>query len=199
MTYDTLAGPARLEQEIRKSRFLALAAPVDDIQQAMDFLATQRINDASHHCWAYKLGNAYRFNDDGEPAGTAGKPILQAIEGQKLDYVTVVIIRWFGGVKLGAGGLVRAYGGTAVECLRTAPRRAVVATSRVRFLCSYHEQGAIRQRLTGAEASDITPMFDADGIVFTASVPQDGCDALRDAIADITRGKSQWQDDRTDQ
>ncbi len=81
---------------------------------------------ATHNCWAYRIGQDYRFNDDGEPGGTAGRPILQAIEGQGVDRVVVVVTRWYGGIKLGAGGLARAYGGTAAECLRLAERTPLV-------------------------------------------------------------------------
>ena len=79
---------------MRKSGFLAIAAPSGDVQQAMAMLATHRLTDVSHHCWAYKIGSEYRFNDDVESSGTAGKPILQAIEGQQLDGVVVLVIRW---------------------------------------------------------------------------------------------------------
>src|SRR3546814_18000784 len=82
------------------------------------------VPDATHNCWAWRIGDDYRSNDDGEPAGTAGRPILAAIDGQGMDRVVVVVTRWFGGIKLGAGGLVRAYGGTAAECLRRAVGRA---------------------------------------------------------------------------
>ena len=74
----------------------------------MRFFAANSDPEATHNCWAYKIGQEYRFNDDGEPGGTAGRPILQAIEGQGMDRVAVLVVRWFGGVKLGAGGLVRA-------------------------------------------------------------------------------------------
>ncbi|KAH9315517.1 hypothetical protein KI387_024144, partial [Taxus chinensis] len=76
---------------------------------------------ATHNCWAYKLGELYRFNDDGEPGGTAGRPIHSAIVSSGLDRVMVVVIRYFGGIKLGTGGLVRAYGGVTSDCLRVAP------------------------------------------------------------------------------
>src|SRR5690606_41573561 len=110
MTY-TLSGTAQYEENIKKSRFLALAAPVASALEAMAFFANHHVADATHNCWAYRIGQEYRFNDDGEPGGTAGRPILQAIEGQQCDRVAVLVIRWFGGIKLGSGGLVRAYGG----------------------------------------------------------------------------------------
>ena len=194
--HDTLSDVSRLEQDVRKSRFLAIAAPVNTVEEAMGFLADHHVPDATHNCWAYKIGNQYRFNDDGEPSGTAGKPILQAIEGQGLDAVVVLVVRWFGGIKLGAGGLVRAYGGAAAECLRVAPRRHVVARTRVRLACAYSEQGAIRQRLAASDATDIDQTFEGGGVCFSARIPLDQVDTLRMAVADITRGKSQWRDER---
>ncbi len=103
-----LAGRCRHEQEIKKSRFLAQAAPVDTPEQALAFVQAMSDPAATHNCWAYRIGQAYRFNDDGEPGGTAGRPILQAIEGQGIDCAVVVVTRWYGGIKLGAGGLARA-------------------------------------------------------------------------------------------
>ena len=121
-----LAGHCRHEQEIKKSRFLAQAAPVDAPEAALAFVQDVADPAATHNCWAYRIGQAYRFNDDGEPGGTAGRPILQAIEGQGIDRAVVVVTRWYGGIKLGAGGLARAYGGTAAECLRLAERVPIV-------------------------------------------------------------------------
>src|SRR5690606_15854481 len=121
-----LVEASSFRQEIKKSRFLALAAPIVDENEARGFLAQHSDPGANHNCWAWRLGQNYRFNDDGEPSGTAGKPILQAIDGQALDNVVVLVIRWFGGVLLGSGGLIRAYGGTAAACLREADKRPLV-------------------------------------------------------------------------
>src|SRR5690606_38702273 len=117
-----LAGAASFRQEIKKSRFLAQAAPIADEGEAREFLAQHSDPSANHNCWAWRIGQSYRFSDDGEPSGTAGKPILQAIDGQGLDRTVVVVTRWFGGVLLGCGGLIRAYGGTAASCLLEAPK-----------------------------------------------------------------------------
>jgi len=108
---DTLAAPASHAIEVKHSRFLAQAAPVQTSAQALAFLEEIARTPATHHCWAWRIGGDYRSSDDGEPAGTAGRPILAAIDGQGFDRVMVVVTRWYGGVKLGAGGLVRAYGG----------------------------------------------------------------------------------------
>ncbi|KAB7624306.1 IMPACT family protein [Alkalilimnicola sp. S0819] len=118
------AGPAEVELEVKKSRFIARAEAVADREQAMTVLAEARARypDARHHCWAYVLGDpasarSAAMNDDGEPGGTAGKPILNVIQHKQIGDVMVVVSRYFGGVKLGAGGLVRAYSGATEAVL----------------------------------------------------------------------------------
>ncbi|MBL0408070.1 YigZ family protein [Microvirga aerilata] len=118
----TLDQTTSLEQVIKKSRFIAVAGPLANEQAARGFVTAHSDLNANHNCWAWRAGQTYRFSDDGEPSGTAGKPILQAIDRLELDHVAVVVTRWFGGVLLGSGGLARAYGGTAAACLRAAPR-----------------------------------------------------------------------------
>ena len=134
-------------QEIKKSRFLAVCGPVASEQAARDFIAEHSDLTASHNCWAFRIGQIYRFNDDGEPSGTAGKPILQAIDGQSLDHVAVVVTRWFGGTLLGSGGLIRAYGGTAAMCLRAAEKMEVIETVRGTVICDFSDLALIKARL----------------------------------------------------
>ena len=107
----TVCGESKAEITVERSRFLAVAAGVTDEKQAAEFVAgvAKRFYDATHNCYAFSAGGAKRFSDDGEPSGTAGKPILNVIEQKKLVNTAVVVTRYFGGVKLGAGGLVRAY------------------------------------------------------------------------------------------
>ena len=126
MNRDTLAAPVQFAIEVRRSRFQARATPIESESDVARFLREVHDASASHHCWAWRLGQAYRSSDDGEPGGSAGRPILAAIDAQGFDRVMVVVLRWFGGTKLGTGGLVRAYGGCAAECLRTAPRLALM-------------------------------------------------------------------------
>ena len=133
----TLADKVVYEEEIQKSRFIAKAAPVASEEEALAFLAENREPEATHNGYAYKIGLLYRFSDDGEPSGTAGKPILHAIEAQGLDRVAVLVVRYFGGVKLGAGGLVRAYGGVAAEALRRAPKVPLVERVELAFLVPF--------------------------------------------------------------
>ncbi|XP_039042402.1 IMPACT family member in pol 5'region-like isoform X2 [Hibiscus syriacus] len=119
--FTTVKETVTLEKEIKKSKFIAVAGSISIEQSAHSFLNQVKDPRATHNCWAYKVGDQYRSSDDGEPSGTAGKPIQSAIDFSGLDRVMVVVIRHFGGIKLGAGGLVRAYGGVASECLRNAP------------------------------------------------------------------------------
>lgn len=120
--YTTLIAPVEFRQKIERSEFLGIAFPVSE--EAAFFEELGRIEkkhfDATHHCWAFRLFDArQRSSDAGEPSGTAGKPILSAIEGANLHDVGVVVVRWYGGVKLGTGGLTRAYRDTAAETLRS--------------------------------------------------------------------------------
>lgn len=188
-TLFTLAAPCAYEQSIRKSRFLAQAVPVTDTAGAMAFVAAISDAAATHHCWAYRIGQDYRFNDDGEPSGTAGKPILQAIDGQALDGVAVVVTRWFGGIKLGAGGLMRAYGGTAAECLRRAQHVPVVATVRMALECGFAEWPLLKSRLPTWRIDIESEDYGADGVSLLLSVPERHAQELQDLIADLSRGR----------
>jgi uncharacterized YigZ family protein len=124
--YRTLAGPVEFRHKIERSEFLGIAFPVttDDEFSRQLHAIEKRYFDATHHCWAYRLfasgETRERSSDAGEPSGTAGKPILLAIESAEIHDAAVVVVRWYGGVKLGTGGLARAYRDTAVETLRHA-------------------------------------------------------------------------------
>lgn len=190
MTLDGLAAPAKLERDIRKSRFLAHALPAESPDAAMAALAAVSDRDATHNCWAYRIGQQYRFSDDGEPAGTAGKPILAAIDGQGFDQVAVVVTRWYGGVKLGAGGLVRAYGGTAAECLRLAPRRALVVFDEARLSCGFADITTAHALLATHGGSKLDETFDADGARLHIRVPTQNLAALAATLRDATRGRA---------
>lgn len=189
---DTLSAPCTYEEDIKKSRFAVYAAPVASVAEAMAFFAQHSDPAATHNCWAYRIGQAYRFNDDGEPGGTAGRPILQAIEGQGLDRVAVLVVRWFGGIKLGAGGLVRAYGGCAAQCLRLGPRIPIVEAATVTCRCGYAELPLLKSRIGQAGATVEAERFDSDGVALTLVVPCTALEELARTVSDITRGRSQW-------
>jgi uncharacterized YigZ family protein len=186
----TLVAPARLAQEVRKSRFVANAANVSTPQAALALINEGADRSATHNCWAYRIGLDYRFNDDGEPGGTAGKPILQAIDGQGFDQVAVVVTRWFGGIKLGAGGLMRAYGGCAAECLRAAARREMIQMSRVEFALNFAAIPVLHSRLAEFAAEKVGETFSGDGAILRLRLPTDRVDALSILLADLSRGRA---------
>ncbi len=186
----TLSGPASLLQEIRKSRFLANAAPVEDPEQALAFLADIGDALATHNCWAYRIGQQYRFSDDGEPGGTAGRPILQAIEGQGFDRVIVVVTRWYGGIKLGAGGLARAYGGCAAECLRLAARVPLIDMADIRVGCEFSILPILHARFEEFAVSKLDESFDAHGGRLQLRLPRDRVEAFTAFIRDLSRGRA---------
>lgn len=190
MTLSTLAGPASHAIEVKHSRFLARAVPVDSAEAAQAALAPLSDADATHNCWAWRVGPQYRSSDDGEPAGTAGRPILAAIDGQGCDLVLVVVTRWYGGIKLGAGGLVRAYGGAAAECLRRAERRALIAFAEFEVGCPFPDLGAVHAALIAANAARLDERFDAGGAVLRVRLPADQADALRLRLRDATRNRA---------
>lgn len=185
-----LAGRCQHEQDIKKSRFLALAAPVDSPDEALAFVQEVSDSAATHNCWAYRIGQAYRFNDDGEPGGTAGRPILQAIEGQGIDQVVVVVTRWYGGIKLGAGGLARAYGGTAAECLRLAEHVPIVPMATLALSCDFADLALLKARLPELEATLDSETFHAEGADLVVRLPQARVDEALIRITDMTRGRS---------
>ncbi len=120
--FTTLAKESRHSTVVKNSEFLGFAAPSPTREAALLWLEDirGRYPDASHVCWAYKIGVEYRFSDDGEPSGTAGAPIFRVLELSGLDFLTVAVVRFYGGTNLGAGGLARAYGGVIAELLRLA-------------------------------------------------------------------------------
>jgi len=189
MILSTLAAPARSELVVRKSRFLAQAIALDDAELASAFLDSVREADATHNCWAYRIGGAYRSSDDGEPAGTAGRPILAAIDGQHCDRVMVVVARWFGGIKLGAGGLVRAYGGAASECLRNAAKAPLIERARMAIACGFEHVGTVHQLIAQFGAVKHAESFTGDGLHFDIELPRDRMQALQIALRDATRGQ----------
>jgi len=188
-TLYTLAAACEHAEDTKKSRFLAQAAPVQTPEQALAFVRQVSDPAATHNCWAYRIGQDYRFNDDGEPGGTAGRPILQAIEGQGIDRAVVVVTRWYGGIKLGAGGLVRAYGGTAAECLRRAERVPIVAMATLGVRCDFAELALLKARLRELDAGIVHETFGADGVDLEIRLPAARVDEAQLRITDISRGR----------
>ncbi|WP_428032986.1 IMPACT family protein [Ancylobacter sp.] len=187
----TLVETAIRRQEIKKSRFIAVAGPVADEAAAKDFIAARSDPTANHNCWAWRLGQSYRFNDDGEPSGTAGKPILAAIDGQGLDRVAVVVTRWFGGILLGSGGLMRAYGGTAALCLREAEKAALIETVSGTVACGFGDLALVQARLGALPDVQVAVQaFTDSGALLSVSAPKSQSGSVERLLADLTSARS---------
>ena len=186
-----LVGVETADQEIKKSRFRAIAAPVADEAAAKAFLAAYSDPLATHNCWAWRIGQAYRFHDDGEPSGTAGKPILAAIDGQALDHVAVLVIRWFGGILLGSGGLIRAYGGTTAVCLRSAEKLPYVEEVEASIECGFSDLALVKARLASRPGVRIaSETFGAEGADLVLVLPAADALGIERLVSDITSGRS---------
>ncbi len=184
----TLAEPAGYEETIKKSRFVCQAARADSPEEAQTFLQAVRDAAATHNCWAYQIDQQYRFSDDGEPGGTAGQPILRAINGHGLQHVIVVVTRYFGGVKLGTGGLVRAYGGVAAECLRRA-RLVEVPVYRLLQVRMPHDVAARLYHLLAEHgAQKVSESYDSAEVTWLLRVAEPLAGDLELALRNASKG-----------
>ncbi len=196
--YETLAGEGRGELELIKgSRFLARLAPVDNEDEAAAFLERVRaeFKDASHHCWAWRLGHPsprFRSADDGEPSGSAGRPILAQLEGHDLSDLAVVVVRWFGGTKLGVGGLMRAYGGAAGHALDRAARRTVLIRTRLEVEHPYACEGAVQGLLAARSLVPVDPRY-GEHVAFAVEVVERDVEDFTRELADRTAGRARVQ------
>lgn len=190
----TLAAPATFVLEVKKSRFLASAAPADTPEAALAFVRAASVPEATHNCWAYRIGAAYRSSDDGEPGGTAGRPILQAIEGQGVDHVVAVVTRWYGGIKLGAGGLARAYGGCAAECLRTAAKVERVTRIALAVTVDFAQIGALHALLASHHGAKLDERYGDGDVTLAVTLPADRRQAFESTLRDATRGRATVSD-----
>lgn len=187
----TLAGPGRSAMKERGSTFRGFADPVGSEEEVRAQLAalTAEHHDASHHCFAWRLRDgSYRANDAGEPSQSAGAPILQAIEAAGLTDTLVVVVRWFGGAKLGVGGLVRAYGGAAEAALQVAPLRRGVPAQQLRLTYPYELTGEVMRAIEVAGAVDISHGYAEGGREgeLTLTVPLADAEAFRAAAREAT-------------
>lgn len=189
----TLAGPARSELVIRKSRFIGCVEPVADRAQAVAIVERLRAEHpgAAHVCWALLAGGQSAANDDGEPGGTAGRPMLDVLRHQGLDGVLATVVRYFGGVKLGAGGLVRAYTDAVAQALLAAPK--VPRERRVLLRCAvpYALEGVVRREVDAAGAT-LGEVVHGTLVELAFEVAEARAPALRARLGDATQGRAGW-------
>jgi uncharacterized YigZ family protein len=187
-SYLAAAGESRAEIREKGSRFLAVIGPAADEAAAKAVLATlqKELPDATHHCWAWRLGSPprERSSDAGEPAGTAGMPILQVLRGAGLSDVLAVVVRWFGGTKLGKGGLARAYAAATREALERLPVARRAATARIAVEVPYEKVGAVKRLLRPPEIELESEEYGAAARLVLAA-HEERLGILREALADL--------------
>ena len=187
-SYRAPAGESWGEIREKGSRFLAWIGPVagEDAAKASLDVVARRYPDATHHCWAWRLGSPprERSSDAGEPSGTAGVPILQVLRGADLSDVLAVVVRWFGGTKLGKGGLARAYAAAAREALAGLPVAQRVSTVRIALQIPYERVGAVKRLIHPPEVELESEEY-AEAVQLVLAVHEDRRDALREALADL--------------
>ena len=195
--YFTAAKPFTADYRVKDSRFIAHLAPAVSKEAAEAFIqkVARQHADATHHCYAYRIGIGdsclYRADDAGEPAGTAGRPILQALKARNISDSVLVVTRYFGGTKLGIGGLIRAYGGAAFHVLDQAPLLKIFPKVIRTVAFPYEVTGAVHQILQQYKAHIIKTEFNEQPVL-EYSVTKNEDRALADALKNATRGKIQY-------
>lgn len=182
-----LTGPFVSELIVKKSRFIASACNVATVADAKSFIDLVREPDASHNCWAYRINaSQFRYSDDGEPSGTAGKPIFGAISSSGLEHVVVVITRYFGGVKLGAGGLIRAYNSAAAQCLLAAPKIVRERTVDIDVCVRWAGIGPVQ--VIAQRFERLETVYDETGCTISMRIPQRDAEEVQQEIIDACAG-----------
>jgi len=191
----TLSAPVHSELIIKKSRFIGCVQSVADRTAALAAVAALRAAHpgAAHVCWALMAGGQSAAHDDGEPGGTAGRPMLEVLRHQQLEGVLATVVRYFGGVKLGAGGLVRAYTDAVAQALINAPLVPRIARSTLVCEVPYPLEGAVRRELGACEAT-LESVSHADLVLFCFNVPQSQLADVRQRIQNATQGRVSWKE-----
>lgn len=194
-TFRTLGRPTHIDLKVADSRFIADAVRVQSVENAKQHIGAvqQREHKATHHCTAYRIGPAgdtFRYDDDGEPSGTAGPPILRQIEARDLTNTLVVVTRYFGGTKLGTGGLVRAYGDAAAAVLDAARIVEHVERVPIRLRFAYDDTTPARQVLRQFDAEVLDETY-SDVTVLRVGVRRSEADAFLEAFTNALGGRGE--------
>lgn len=190
--YLTIEKKSKTEFVEKRSRFIGAAFPVSNREEAERIVSELKSEywDAKHNVFAYILreGNIKRFSDDGEPQGTAGMPVLDVIEKQGLCDVLVVVTRYFGGVLLGTGGLVRAYSHSAALAIEAAKPVLMTPATECFLSCDYSSYGTIQVFLNNEECKDITSVFE-DDVKINFYVKSDNLSGFENRLTELSNGK----------
>lgn len=194
--YPIPAGSHRVEETIKRSRFITSLGHAPDLDAARAFVAAVKAEfpDATHNCWAFNAGppgdTAFvGLSDDGEPSGTAGKPMLTALLHSGVGEIAAVVTRYFGGTKLGTGGLVRAYTSMVNLGLETLPTRAMVVTVRRSLTLPYPAVTLFKRLLPDFEAEVAEETF-AEDAGFVVDLPEERADSFAEAVTQLTDGRA---------
>ncbi|MET0981857.1 MAG: YigZ family protein [Telluria sp.] len=189
----TITSPVHHELVIKKSRFIACVQPMADRAGAQQVVASLRAEHpgAAHVCWALLAGGHSAAVDDGEPGGTAGRPMLDVLRHQDLEGVLATVVRYFGGVKLGAGGLVRAYTDSVAQALLGAEKVALVRHATLCCAVPYAFEGMIRRELEAAGAT-LLEVTHGDEVVFTFSLPETAAPGFTQRLNEAGHGRIRW-------
>ena len=194
-SYDVIAEPFIIEEEIKKSRFITVLFPCSSEKEFKLALANLKVEypDARHYCWAYvaaEPGNLFNCGstDDGEPSGSAGRPMLSVLQGSDVGEIGVVVIRYFGGTKLGVGGLVRAYTAGIKRALPQLTTKVKQLRDSTTLVCDYHQLPDIEYLLTKYDSLIEDKTFAAQ-VELTIAVPKSKKQALIESISTLTQGQ----------
>jgi uncharacterized YigZ family protein len=185
----TLKDNASFEETIKKSRFIAHAAHVTSQAESLDFYESVIDPQATHNCWAWRINFQVRSSDDGEPSGTAGRPMLNVIERRKLENVMVVVTRYFGGIKLGVGGLVRAYSGSTAKCLDRAGVIELFPMAEYTIRAGFEWASSVHGLLDQFSAKKMEESYDNDGVVLKIRCRETDFGKLAAGLRDASRGQ----------
>ena len=185
----TLKGTASFEEVIKKSRFIAHVACVTSQAESLDFYESVIDPQATHNCWAWRINFQVRSSDDGEPSGTAGRPMLNVIERRHLENVMVVVTRYFGGIKLGVGGLVRAYSGTTAKCLDRANIVELFPMSDYKIQAGFEWASSVHGLLDQFSAQKLEESYDNDGLILKIRCRESDYGKLAKGLRDASRGQ----------
>jgi uncharacterized YigZ family protein len=194
----SLAAPAHHELVIKKSRFIACVEPVAGRDEAQARVAQLKAEhpDAAHVCWALLAGGQSAANDDGEPGGTAGRPMLEVLRHQDLQGVMASVVRYFGGVKLGAGGLVRAYTDAVAQALLTAEKIPLIKQAQLACSVPYALEGLVRREVEQAQAH-LLEVAHGSVVSLRFVLPETQAAALMSRLSESGRGQLVWLDGDT--
>lgn len=196
--YLLIKKKCRGEEKVKGSRFIATAVSVNSEEDAAKFINEIRkeFHDATHNCWAWRVGlgkgSKYRYNDDGEPSGTAGHPIFRAIESTGYSNICMVVTRYFGGTKLGTGGLTRAYGQTALNLLRSSESIKKFPTQNIEFALDF-DFANIGHHIINSFSAELEDSQYGEKILFKVNIRASKLDDFKNKLIEATNGQVEFR------